>query len=221
MRVRLRLAGCFVSIIGIVLVAHGQEVVIPGVPGPMEWQNASPEWKVGHTGSLSITAAKGTDWFVSPMDGGRSDKSPRLLFQPADDFVLSSRVTVNFGAQWDAGVLVLYVNDTTWAKLCFEMTVEKHPAIVSVVTRILSDDSNSIAVTGSQVYLKVAKSGQAVFFYASGDGQNWKIIRAFSFGPGAKVRVGFSSQSPVGQGCTTVFDQISYQAKKVDLWTGK
>jgi hypothetical protein len=36
-----------------------------------------------------------------------------------------------------------------------------------------------------------------------------------------KVRVGFSSQSPVGEGSTTVFDQIMYAARRVDLWTGK
>lgn len=135
--------------------------------------------------------------------------------------MLSARVTVDFRSQWDAGVLVLYVNNATWAKLCFEMTVEKQPSIVSVVTKTTSDDNNSIAIHGSTVYLKIAKAGQAIFFYASEDGQNWKIIRAFSFGPGAEVRAGFSSQSPVGDRCTTTFDQISYQAKRVDLWTGK
>lgn len=187
----------------------------------MVWQNSPVDWKSGEAGSLSITAGKRTDWFAAPMGGPQTDKSPRLLFQPADGFVLSARVTVDFRSQWDAGVLVLYVNDTTWAKLCFEMTIEKHPAIVSVVTRTLSDDNNSIAIAGSQVYLKIAKAGQAIFFYASEDGENWKIIRAFSFGPDVKVRAGFSSQSPVGDKCTTVFDQITYSAKRVDLWTGK
>jgi hypothetical protein len=199
---------------------YGQEAAIAGLPAPMVWQNAPVGWKA-EAGSLSITAGKGKDWFVSPIDGARRENSPRLVYQPADDFVLSARVTVDFRAQWDAGVLVLYVNNDTWAKLCFEMTVEKQPAIVSVVTRGLSDDNNSIAITGKQVYLKIAKAGQAIFFCASEDGQDWKIIRAFSFGPGAKVRVGFSSQSPVGEGCTTVFDQITYLAKRVDLWTGK
>lgn len=200
--------------------AHGQSPAVAGVPGPMTWQNAPATWKA-EAGSLTITSGRQTDWFVSPIDGARRENSPRLVFQPADDFVLSARVTVDFRTQWDAGVLVLYVNEDTWAKLCLEMTVERHPAIVSVVTRGLSDDNNSIAVAGKQVYVKVAKAGQAVFFYASEDGQDWKIIRAFSFGPGVKVRAGFSSQSPVGEGCTAVFDEIRYEARRVDLWTGK
>jgi uncharacterized protein len=221
MRKRLGWTLGFMLMMGFVPLGHTQQLVVAGLPGPMLWQNSPVGWKTPPGGGLSITAGKQTDWFVSPMGGDQHDNSPRLIFQPADDFVLSARVTVDFRSQWDAGVLVLYVNDSVWAKLCFEMTVEKHPAIVSVVTKTLSDDNNSIAEAGSQVYLKIAKAGQAIFFYASEDGQNWKIIRAFSFGPGAKVRVGFSSQSPAGEGCTTVFDQIAYLPKRVDLWTGK
>lgn len=195
--------------------------IIAGLPGAMIWQHRPATWKIEEGKTLSISADKQTDWFVSPMDGERTDKSPRLLFKPADDFVISAKVTVGFRSQWDSGALVLYVNDSVWAKLCFEMTIEKHPAIVSVVTRNVSDDSNSIAVSGSSVFLKVAKSGQAVFFYASQDGQHWTIIRAFSLGPGSDLLVGFSSQSPAGDGCTSVFTEIEYLPKRVDLWAGK
>jgi uncharacterized protein len=201
--------------------APDQAPVLAAVPGALEWQNTPLDWQIDRGQSLSITAPGHTDWFVSPMDGARRDNSARLLFQPADDFVLSAKVTVDFRSMWDAGVLVLYGNDATWAKLCFEMTVEKHPAIVSVVTKGTSDDNNSIAIQGNSVYLKIAKAGQAIFFYASEDGQNWKIIRAFSLGKVENLRIGFSSQSPTGERCTTVFDHIDYQAKRVDLWTGK
>ena len=128
-------------------------------------------------GALSITAGKQTNWFVSPLDGVKAENSPKLLLKPAEDFVLSAKVTVDFQSQWDAGTLVLYANDTVWAKLCFEMSIEKQPTIVSVVTRGLSDDNNSIAIHGNSVYLKIAKVGQGIFFYASTDGKKWTIIR--------------------------------------------
>jgi len=201
--------------------APNRPPVLDALPGALAWQNTPLDWQIDHGRTLSITAPKQTDWFVSPMDGARRDNSPRLLFQPSDDFVLSARVTVDFRSMWDGGALVLYANDAAWAKLCLEMTVEKHPAIVSVVTRDTSDDNNSIAIQGNSVYLKIAKAGQAIFFYASEDGQNWKIIRAFSLGKLDNLRVGFSSQSPTGDRCSTVFDHIEYQAKRVDLWTGK
>jgi regulation of enolase protein 1 (concanavalin A-like superfamily) len=201
--------------------ATNQAPALTMIPGALAWQNTALDWQIDHGQVLSITAPGNTDWFVSPMDGARRDNSPRLLFQPSDDFVLSAKLTVDFRSTWDAGVLVLYANDTAWAKLCFEMTVEKHPAIVSVVTRDRSDDNNSIAIQGSSVYLKIAKAGEAIFFYASEDGQNWKIIRAFSLGKVENLRVGFSSQSSTGKRCTTVFSDIVYQPERVNLWTGK
>lgn len=201
--------------------APNQPPILPGLPGELAWQNTALDWQIERGQVLSITAPGKTDWFVPPMDGARRDNSPRLLFKAADDFVFSARVTVDFRSMWDAGALVLYANDTAWAKLALEMTVEKHPAIVSVVTRDTSDDNNSIAIQGNSVYLKIAKAGQAIFLYASEDGQSWKIIRAFSLGKLENLRIGFASQSPTGDRCIAVFDHIDYQAKRVDLWTGK
>ena len=195
---------------------------LSGIPGPLTWQHSAEKWQIKDGKTLSITAGKATDWFSSPTGDEPRDNTPRLLFKPSEDFVLSAKVTVDFRSQWDSGALVLYVNNSLWAKLCFEMTIEKRPTIVSVVTRDLSDDNNSIAINGSSVYLKIAKAGQAIFFYASEDGRHWTIIRAFSLGkktPG--LRVGFSSQSPAGDGCTSQFSQIMYLSKRVDLWSGQ
>ena len=194
--------------------------LIPGVPAPLEWQNTPLDWKV-EDGKLSITAGKQTDWFVSPIDGWHRDNSPRLLFQPADDFVLSAKVTAPFDSQWDAGVLVLYLNDNTWAKLCFEKSSEGAPTIVSVVTRTFSDDNNHFPLHTNSVYLKIAKAGQVIVFYASEDGKKWQGVRSFTFGPNVKVRVGFSSQSPNGQSATAVFEDIHYAAKRINVWTGE
>jgi regulation of enolase protein 1 (concanavalin A-like superfamily) len=197
------------------------EPSLDGIPGPLTWQHAPAQWKIDSRQTLSITADKATDWFVSPVAGRGRDNSPRLLFKPGDDFVLSAKVTVDFHAQRDSGDLILYVNDAVWAKLCFEMSAEMHPAIVSVVAKEASDDNSSIPISGNTVYLKMAKAGQAIFFYASENGQNWSVIRAFSLGKNPNLRVGFSSQSPAGDGCTSVFSQIQYLPEKVNLWSGK
>ena len=193
---------------------------IAGLPA-LTWQNPPANWKIENGKDLSITAGKRTDWFISPIDGKQSDKTPRLLFKPADDFLLSAKVTTQFGAHWDSGALVLFVGNSVWAKLCFEMTLENHPAIVTVVTKERSDDSESFQITRNSVYLKLVKNGSAIFFYASQDGENWSIVRSFSLGNNPDLRVGFSSQSPAGDSCTSVFTQIRYLPGKVDLWSGK
>jgi uncharacterized protein len=195
--------------------------LIEGISQPMIWQNAPASWKLEGGQTHAITAGKQTDWFVSPMGDSHRDNSPRLLFKPASDFVLSAKLNVDFRTQWDAGALVLYESNSLWAKLCFESTIEARPAIVSVVTKDVSDDSTSIEMAGTSVYLKIAKAGPAIFFYASQDGQSWKIIRTFSLGKTQNLRVGFSSQSPVGDGATTVFSDIRYDPRTVNLWLGR
>ena len=194
---------------------------LDGVPGPLIWQHAPAQWKIDGGKTLSITGGKQTNWFADPFGGAQTDNSPRLLFKPAEDFVLSAKVTTDFHTQWDAGVLAMVVNDSLWAKLCFEMTIEKHPAIVSVVTRGISDDNNSIAIHGNTVYLRIIKTGSAIFFSASEDGKQWSIIRTFTLGKNPDLRIGFSSQSPAGDRCTTTFSEIQYLPKKVNPWTGE
>lgn len=215
------LSCCLISAAHLLLASEVAALpVVPEVGAGLYWQHP-PVSSAYKNGVLRIEAGPHTNWFAPPMGGSVDDNTPRLLFKPEADFVLSAKLKVPFRSTWDSGALVLYVNDQLWAKLCFEQTIEQHPAIVSVVTREWSDDNNSIAVAGEMVYLKVAKQGQAIFFYASQDGRKWSIIRAFTLGKNVDLRVGFSSQSPAGAGCTTEFSEIHYVAHKVNLWTGE
>ena len=195
--------------------------VISGVPGPLTWQHPASIWKIDDDQTLTIVADKKTNWYVSPAGDGKWDSSNRMLFKPADDFVLSAKVTVGYHSTWDAGGLVLYANNSVWAKFGIEVTTEKKPTIVSVVTRAVSDDNNSIVVNGSSAYLKIAKAGSGIFFYESEDGHHWSIIRAFTFGENLDLRVGFSAQSPIGDGCRVEFSDIQYRPVRIDLWAGK
>jgi regulation of enolase protein 1 (concanavalin A-like superfamily) len=121
-------------------------------------------------------------------------------------------VTVDFGADFDAGVLRIHANDQLWAKLCFEFSPQRQPMVVSVVTRGLSDDCNSVDIHGNVVYLRMAVTPQTVAFHYSQDGTDWHFVRFFSLGKLSAPQVGFSSQSPTGPGCRVVFSQIHYRA---------
>jgi regulation of enolase protein 1 (concanavalin A-like superfamily) len=94
---------------------------------------------------------------------------------------------------------------------------------VTVVTKHTSDDSNSFEVTGSELWLRITRIGQAWAFHASTDGTWWRLLRYFTLtdpaidqpidqptGPpqGPPARVGFLAQSPTGPGCTVRFDHI-------------
>jgi len=126
--------------------------------------------------------------------------------------MLSARVEVDFANSFDAGVLALWRDEVTWAKLCFEYSPQGQAMVVSVVTRRVSDDCNSTVVTGTAVWLRVARTGHAYAFHMSVDGAFWQFVRYFAFDEGADLSVGFEAQSPLGQGCTARFTDIRFNA---------
>jgi regulation of enolase protein 1 (concanavalin A-like superfamily) len=133
---------------------------------------------------------------------------------PEGDFGLAARVRVEFASAFDAGVLLVYAADDRWAKLCFECSPRKTATAVTVVTRGTSDDANAFEVSGDTLWLRITRSGGAWAFHASTDGQEWRLLRYFTLresgtNPGP-TSVGFLAQSPTGQGCTAVFDEVTF-----------
>ncbi len=154
-------------------------------------------------------------WFVDPFDGTVAKTAPILLFAPGADYVLSARVTVQFTTKWDAGALMLWGDDHHWAKLSYEFSPDQKPTLVTVVTRGLSDDCNSLSLTGDSVYLRIAKSGNTYVFYFATDGKNWQILRTFSLDTDLPIRAGFESQSPEGSGAVAKFSAITYDPHRI------
>jgi uncharacterized protein len=188
---------------------------IHGIPGTLSWQNTPRTWNLDSKNVLTISSDAKTDWFVDPFDGTLAKNAPILLFTPGSDYVLSARVSVKFATKWDAGALMLWGDDHHWAKLSFELSPEGKPTLVTVVTRGLSDDCNSLPLQGDSVHLRIAKSGNAYVFYFSTDGETWQILRTFSLDTQLPVRAGFESQSPAGAGVVAMFSAISYDPHRI------
>jgi uncharacterized protein len=189
------------------------DVVVPGVPFPLE-PSGNPALEAAISGSsLVLTCGAKSDLFIDPAgeEGARPDAG-RLTGLPGDvDFTLAARVTVRFASAFDAGVLLLYLSERRWAKLCYEFSPQHKPTAVTVVTRGTSDDSNSFETAGGPLWLRITRSGRAWAFHASSDGAWWRLLRYFTLGEASGARVGFLAQSPAGQGCTAVFDDIAYK----------
>jgi regulation of enolase protein 1 (concanavalin A-like superfamily) len=188
-------------------------VVLPGVPFPLEpWGDPPIEAEVAD-GTLTLTSGPASELFIDPAgeEGARPDAG-RLTGLPGDrDFTLSVRVSVQFRSVFDAGVLLLYLSERRWAKLCYELSPQRRPTAVTVVTRSMSDDSNSFETGGGPLWLRITRSGRAWAFHASEDGGWWRLVRYFTLGESSGARVGFMAQSPTGEGCTAVFDNIVYK----------
>jgi hypothetical protein len=188
-------------------------LVIPGLPFPLE-ASGTPACQATVSGEgLVLTGGANSDLFIDPAgeEGARPDAG-RLTGLPGDqDFTFSARVTVRFASAFDAGVLLLHLSERRWAKLCYEFSPQHKPTAVTVVTRGISDDSNSFETAGGPLWLRITRSGRAWAFHASENGSWWRLLRYFTLGEASGARVGFLAQSPTGQGCTAVFDNISYK----------
>ncbi len=194
--------------------------VLPGFPQPFHWRNNPADWNV-RDGVLTIKSAGKTDWYIAPTDGKQAMNSPLLLFPAPKEFWFSAKITVDFKAQFDAGALTVYADETNWVKFAFESPNGKTGAIVSVVTRGLSDDNTGTAIEGNSVYLEVSKTGQAIFLFFSTDGKTWNVTRAFNLGPEQQLQFGFSAQSPTGSGATATFSDIHYKPEALKPWSGQ
>ncbi|XXX81588.1 DUF1349 domain-containing protein [Sorangium sp. So ce134] len=200
----------------------GEPTRLAPLPMPLRWGLPPKSWSAGDGSRLTITAGSKTDLFIDPEGTAEALNAPRLLGSPQGDFIISARVTVGFSAVYDAGVLLLWAHDRAWAKLCFELSPQREPTIVSVVTRGLSDDCNAFAVNSDHVGLRVARLGRAYAFHASVDGATWRLIRYFAFDGAEDVAVGFSAQSPTGDECTAVFEDIRFAPRRLgDLRSGE
>ena len=197
--------------------------MIAAMPMPLRWLTEPQSWSVPDDSSLLVTAGPRTDWFADPqLSAEPTLNAPALVGDPSGDFLLRARVTVDFAATFDAGVLVLYESDGVWAKLCFEYSPQREPMVASVVTRGLSDDCNSFVVDDASVWLRIARVGPAFAFHASADGSAWSFIRHFALEAGGELSVGFAAQSPTGEGCAVTFERITYEVARLgDLRNGE
>lgn len=166
--------------------------------------------------TLTMNATERVDWFNDPTTGDVQASAPALSFLVDGNFQLSATVTVDFAATFDAGVLFVHQTGDDWAKLCFERAPTGTPTVVSVVTRVVSDDANGPTVDGTTVRLRISRIGRSFAFHYAGVATDlgadvWHLVRLFALrDPDRPVEVGFLSQSPTGRGCSAQFRDVVF-----------
>jgi uncharacterized protein len=170
-------------------------IVLPSIPYSMFWENKAKSFSVGEN-EIIIEAGEKTDMFRDPNVTYTTDNAPKLLFSADSNFVLSCAIEHEFVNKWDGGALVLKNDSLSWIKFCFEKDYTGAKRIVSVVTKGISDDCNSLEIGANRAFFKVAKAGKVIMLYGSEDGIKWFLIRHLQFEAKSGFRVGFMAQSP-------------------------
>lgn len=189
-------------------------VVISAIPKPLSWYN-QPQQFTASKSSLTITAGAKTDMFRDPNVTYNTENAPKLLFEADADFVLTAGIQHDFLHKWDGGAIVLIEDSLNWIKFCFEKDYTGARRVVSVVTKDISDDCNSVALTANKVFYKIAKADNVITLYYSTDNKNWFLVRHLQFNNKQPLKLGFMAQSPTGDKCRVKFSQIRYVKQRI------
>jgi regulation of enolase protein 1 (concanavalin A-like superfamily) len=165
-----------------------------------------------HDGAVVVEAAGRTDNFIDPagavtvLNGARAHG-----VAPATPWQFSACVVADLPAAYDAGALVLWSDDHHFAKLCLERSADGRMMVVSVVTREMSDDANAWPIEGDKVWLRIGGlANHAYAFHSSSDGTHWDLVRYFHLVGKRRMKYGISVQSPIGDGCSVSFEELSF-----------
>lgn len=196
------------------LAQHTDPVQLAAIPYTLHWENKPASFQLKEK-KLVIGSGPKTDLFRAPALTYHTANAPMLLFNADSNFVLSASIEHAFTNKWDAGAIVLKSDSLNWIKFCFEKDYTGARRVVSVVTKNLSDDCNSVEITSNKVFFKIAKAGNTVSLYYSENGTAWFLVRHCSFDAKPGFEVGFLSQSPIASNCVVTFSDIHYQKKKI------
>jgi len=201
----------------IALTMHAQKsdsLIISSIPYKLYWENKPVKFLVREN-KLIIEAGEKTDMFRDPNVTYNTDNVPKLLFKADENFILSASVEHSFTSKWDGGALVIKSDSMNWIKFCFEKDYTGAKRVVSVVTKNISDDCNSVEIYANKVFYKVAKADNVITLYYSTNGDKWFLVRHLQFDAKPGFEVGFLAQSPTGTKCVVTFSNIKYQDKKI------
>lgn len=191
------------------------------IPHKLFWENNSKQFSIKNN-ELTIVAGKQTDMFRDPNATYNTDNAPKLLFHADENFVLTTSIQHNFTSKWDGGAIVIKQDSLNWVKFCFEKDYTGAKRVVSVVTKNISDDCNSVEITSNKVFYKVAKAENVITLYYSTNGTSWFLIRHLQMDINKPFNVGFLAQSPTGERCEVRFSDITYEVKKIkDPYVGE
>ena len=194
---------------------------IESIPYALSFENLPIDYSLNKNEIILVAGAK-TDMFRDPNVTYNTDNAPKILFRPDNDFVLTAAIEHSFTSKWDGGAIVIKQDSLNWIKFCFEKDYTGARRVVSVATKNISDDCNSVEINSNKVFYKVAKADNVITLYYSTDGKKWFLVRHLQFDTTAGFKIGFLAQSPTGVKCQVKFSSITYQAKKIkDPYAGE
>lgn len=191
-------------------------IALAGITFTRSLNGAAANAKV-EDGRLILASEARRDNFRDP-DGKLSNNTAPVLLTEVDNkkpFTLTAKITPTFLKTYDAGTLYIYVKADLWLKMAMEMDERNQTRMVSVRTIGSSDDNNHDVIKAKSVYMKISSDTKTVGFYYSLDKKSWQLIRLFKNDYPASIWLGISTQSPLGDGTSAVFEDLSLTQQSI------
>jgi uncharacterized protein len=192
------------------------QIKLPGITFTRSLNGASDHAKISD-GKLTLASEAKRDNFRDP-GGKMSNNTAPLLLTEIDNkqpFTLTAKITPAFLKTYDAGTLYIWVKDDLWLKMAMEMDEHHKPRMVTVRTIGTSDDNDHDVITEKSVYMKISSDTKTVGFYYSLDNKSWQFLRLFKNDYPATIWVGISAQSPIGEGMSTLFEDVTLTKQSI------
>lgn len=208
-------------LLAVTVMAQQDTVRIAAIPFTLAWHNQPLEFTAGKN-DITIIAGEKTDMFRDPNVTYNTDNAPKLLFNPDEDFVLTAAIEHSFTSKWDGGAIVIIQDSLNWIKFCYEKDYTGARRVVTVVTKNVSDDCNSVSPGSNKIFYKIAKADNVFTLYYSTDGKKWFLVRHLQMDTTKELKLGFLAQSPTGKKCSVRFSNITYRNIKIkDPYSGE
>jgi hypothetical protein len=191
-------------------------IELPGITFTRSLNGAAAGARV-EDGRITLASEARRDNFIDP-NGKQSIHTAPLLLTEVDNrlpFTLAATVTPTFLQTYDAGTLYIYVRPDFWLKMAMEMDERGKTRMVTVRTIGTSDDNNHDIIETKRVHVKICSDATTVGFYCSLDKVSWQLIRLFKNEYPASIWVGISTQSPLGEGTSAVFEDVALSTESV------
>lgn len=166
---------------------------------------------------LVLKSKAKSDYFNEP-DGTMSYSTAPVLLTKIDNskpFTFTAKVTPTFIDTYDAGAMYVFLNKNWWFKFAFERDELKRTRAVTVRTTETSDDNNHDVIDSTSTHLKISSDTKTIGFYYSLDKKAWQLVRLFRNDYPLETWIGVSTQSPIGNGNSTIFEEFSLSQKSI------
>jgi len=186
------------------------DIALPGLRFTLAANGAQDLYTPGD-GRLVLRSPARRDNFRDP-DGSKATLSAPMLLARIDytrPFTLTARVEPTLLDTCDAGTLHVWADPGSWLKMALERDERRRTRLVGVRTEGTSDDNNHDVVHGDAVHMKIPPDATTIGFHYPLDNHEWQLIRLYRNAYPDTLWLGISSQSPIGDGNATAFEDIT------------